>query len=164
MNFRSSFSVLLFFFLISNCKYTEAASWPYTEFYAAMQSSDTLKISSQLSAIENSSLPEKDAYAGALMMRMSGLVKSGIDKLKIFKQGRVRLEKCIKQDSLNTEYRFLRLIIQEHIPDFMNYHSKKTEDGRMIRDSFRKLQPHLQEAIRDYSVHSQILKPEDFRK
>lgn len=164
MNFRSSFSALLFFFLLSTCKYTAAASWPYTEFYAAMQSSDTLKISSQLSAIEKSSLKEKDAYAGALMMRMSGLVKSGMDKLKIFKQGRVKLEQSIKQDSLNVEYRFLRLIIQEHIPDFMNYHSKKTEDASMIRESFRKLQPHLQEAIRDYSVHSHILKPGDFQK
>ncbi len=164
MNFRSSFSILLFFFLLSTSKYTTAASMAYKEFYAAMQSNDTVKINSQLIAIEKSSMKEKEAYSGALMMRMSGLVKSGIEKLRIFKQGRIRLEKCIKQDSSNAEYRFLRLMIQEHIPDFMNYHSKKTEDAMIIRESFGKLQPHLQEAIRDYSLHSHILKPEDFRK
>jgi hypothetical protein len=141
-----------------------AASGPYQDFYAAMQSNDTMKISSQISAIEKSEMKEKDAYAGALMMRMSGLVKSGMDKLKIFKQGRVKLEQCIKQDSLNVEYRFLRLMIQEHIPDFMNYHSKKTEDARIIRESYGRLQTHLQEAIKDYSLHSKILKPEDFQK
>lgn len=164
MNSRSRFSVILFFFLFGSGMYAGAASWTYRDFYAAMQSNDTLKIISQLSEIEKSSLKEKDAYAGALMMRMSGLVKSGMDKLKIFKQGRVKLEKCIKQDSLNAEYRFLRLIIQEHIPDFMNYHSKRTEDARTIRESYRKLPSYLQDAIRDYSFHSHILKPEDFQK
>ena len=164
MSIRSHFTIVFLVLLLSNSKYSAAITGPFGDFYSALQSNDTLIISAQLAALEKSSLKEKNAYTGALMMKMSGLVKSGMEKLRIFKKGRVLLEHCIKQDSLNAEYRFLRLLIQEQVPDFMNYHSKKTEDAGLIKNSFGKLQLHLQEAIKDYSKHSRILKSENFQK
>ena len=76
----------------------------------------------------------------------------------------IKLENSIRQDSLNAEYRFLRLIIQEHVPDFMNYHSKRVEDAKMISESFGKLNATLQKAIAEYSKKSKFLKPEDLHK
>ena len=114
--------------------------------------------------LEKTSLKGKDAYTGALTMRKSGLTKSGLEKLSYFKKGRRMLEASIKQDSLNAEYRFLRLMIQEHVPDFLNYHSKKKEDAIMIRESYTKLPSELQAIIKNYSKNSHILKPEDFQK
>ena len=136
----------------------------FHEVYAALQYDDTSKINLQLAALEKSSLKEKDAYTGALTMRKSGEVKGGLDKLSMFKKGRKLLEGSIKADTLNAEYRFLRLLIQENVPDFLNYHAKKEEDAGLIRSSFKKLSPQLQEAIRNYSRKSKVLKPEDFPK
>lgn len=156
--------ILLFVFQltaqVSNA--TGAAASP--EVYNALQSNDTVQINRQLRTLENAAMPQKEAYAGALQMKLSGLVKSGMEKLKIFKSGRMKLENSIKRDSLNAEYRFLRLIIQENTPDFMNYHSKLKEDAKFVRESFAKLNHQLQQAIVDYSKRSKILKPEDFQK
>lgn len=164
MNTRSYFAPLLLVFQLAAGYNCIAATGQFQEFYVAFQSDDTTMISRQLNVLEGSSIPQKDAYSGALMMKMSGLVKSGMEKLKVFKKGRVMLENCIMKDSLNAEYRFLRLIIQENIPDFMNYHSKKKEDAGLIKESFSKMSPHLQKAISEYSKRSQVLKPEDFQK
>ena len=97
-------------------------------------------------------------------MQKSGMLKSGMEKLSVFKQGRKLLEACIKQDSTNAEYRFLRLMIQEQAPDFLNYHSKKDADVKVIKASYATLPLPLREAIKNYSKNSHILKPEDFQK
>ncbi len=155
-----------FFFILFQCSHAEysIAVAGGLEIYSALQSNDTSVIRTQLDALDKSSLKEKDAYTGALMMKMSGLLKSGMEKLSVFKKGRVKLEQSIKIDSLNVEYRFLRLLIQENVPDFLNYHSKKVEDAGMIKASFSKLNPDLQETIINYSKNSKLLKPEDLHK
>jgi len=132
--------------------------------YDAMQSDDTAKINGVLSGLENSTAKEKSAYKGTLLMKKSGLLKSGMEKLSMFKEGRKLLEASIKQDSLNAEYRFLRLMIQENVPDFLNYHSKKEADAKVIRESYAQLPAPLKEAIKKYSKNSYILKPEEFQK
>jgi len=165
MNSKNTAPVLfLFFFLstvIANAGGFQDAS---AGIYAAIQSDDSSKINVQLAMLEKSTIREKDAYTGALMMKKSGMEKGGLEKLSIFKKGRNLLENSIKQDSLNAEYRFLRLLIQEHAPDFLNYHSKKQDDAVVIRKYYPKLSPELREAIRNYSRNSKILKPEDFQK
>lgn len=129
-----------------------------------MQSGDSAKINATLAELEISTVKEKDAYKGTLLMQKSGMLKSGMEKLSVFKQGRKLLEGSIKLDSANVEYRFLRLMIQEKAPDFLNYHSKKEADAKMITESFAKLPVPLREAIKKYSKNSHVLKPEDFQK
>jgi hypothetical protein len=153
---------ILLLFVVS--KNSDAQQNEFQRVYTALQSDDSAKINFELSSLETTSLKGKDAYTGALTMRKSGLAKSGLEKLSLFKKGRRMLEASIKLDSMNAEYRFLRLIIQEHVPDFLNYHSKKEEDAKMIRESYRKLSPELQAIIKNYSKNSHILKPEDFQK
>lgn len=131
-------------------------------FYAALRSEDTVRINEQLLRLERSSIKEKNAFLGALLMRKARFGKRDLETLSMFARGRKLLERTIKEDSTNTEYRFLRLMIQEHAPDFLNYHSRRKEDAAFIRKSFNKLRPELQSIVRDYSRNSGFLKPEDF--
>ena len=155
------FCVLFAFFAVSGSAFS-AGLMP--GIYEVMQSGDSAKINATLAALEKSTAKERDAYKGTLLMQKSGMLKSGMDKLSVFKQGRKLLEGSIKLDSANVEYRFLRLMIQEKAPDFLNYHSKKELDAKMIRESFATLPLQLKEAIKNYSKNSRILKPEDFQK
>jgi len=134
------------------------------DIYEVIQSQDTVKINAALASIEKSTSKEKEAYTGTLLMKKSGMIRSGMDKLSMFKKGRKLLEASIKLDSANAEYRFLRLIIQENAPDFMNYHSKKEVDSKMIKEQYTTLPLPLREAIKKYSHNSHVLKPEDFQK
>ena len=161
---RLNFALFLFLFLLGKSTIAFPDTWPFSSVYKALRSNDTVEINAQLESLEKTTLSEKDAYTGALMMKLADLLKSGLEKLSTFKNGRVKLEQSIRKDSLNAEYRFLRLVIQENVPDFLNYHSKKAEDGKIIRESFGKLPKELQDVIRDYSKDSRILKPEDFKK
>ena len=163
MNIRILCLIIIF---IAASKSTYSTGWTaeVQNIYEVMQSEDTAKINAALAEIEISSVREKNAYKGTLLMKKSGLIKSGMEKLSVFKQGRKLLEASINQDSTNAEYRFLRLIIQEHAPDFLNYHSKKEVDAKMITESYARLPMQLREAIKKYSKNSHVLKPEDFQK
>jgi len=158
------FFLLVFFLVVENSAFSASLPGLTANIYDVMQSGDSAKINSALAELEKSTVKEKDAYKGTLLMQKSGMLKSGMDKLSVFKQGRKLLEGSIKLDSSNVEYRFLRLMIQEQAPDFLNYHSKKEEDAKMIRQSFATLPLPLKEAIKKYSKNSHVLKPEEFQK
>ena len=131
-------------------------------FYAAMASSNIEEIDAQLTLIRSSAFTEKEAYEGALMMKKSGLVAKAKDKLSLFKSGRSKLESSLAKDNGNAEFRFLRLIIQEHAPKIVNYRNELEKDSQLIRTNFKTLHPVVQQAIIDYSKKSGILKPAYF--
>jgi hypothetical protein len=130
-------------------------------YFAAIAGSDLVEINSILASLEASSIPGKSAYEGALLMRKSGLLSKAREKLAIFKSGRAKLEEAIKNDNTNIEYRFLRLIIQENAPKILNYKNNTRNDAELIRTSFKKLEPVVQQAIKNYSKTSTFLKPTD---
>lgn len=134
------------------------------EYYDALRGTDSVKINRELSLLEKSVVREKDAYKGALLMKKSELVKSVKDKLSKFKSGRKLLQAAILADSANAEYRFLRLTIQENCPDFLNYHSHKEEDAKLIGAAFKALPPDLRQIILEYAATSKTLKPESLPK
>ena len=72
------------------------------------------------------------------------------------------MEEAIKNDEENAEYRFLRLVIQENAPKIVKYRGNIENDTEIIRASFKKLAPVVQQAITDYSKKSTFLKPTDF--
>lgn len=127
-------------------------------FYAAMASSKLDVINEQLAVIKGSTIAEKEAYEGALLMKKSGLVEKAKEKLSLFKSGRAKLESSISRDKQNTEFRFLRLIIQEHAPKIVNYRSELETDSKQIRTNFKTLPDVVQQAIMDYSKKSTVLK------
>jgi hypothetical protein len=131
-------------------------------FYAAMASGNITKIDTELELLRNGSFSEKDAYEGALLMRKSGLLKKAEDKLKAFKAGRIKFETAMRDNGENAEYRFLRLTIQEHAPRVVKYYKDQENDKQFIRDNFKNLAPVVQQAIREYSKTSKVLRQEDF--
>lgn len=127
-------------------------------FYAAMASGKLHDINNELNRVGN----ELPAYRGALLIRKAGLVKIPAIKLKLFKDGVVKLEKAIKNDPDNIEYRFLRLTIQEHAPKIVKYRSSLQIDKDLIIKNFYKLSPVVQQAIKNYSAGSTVLSLSDF--
>ncbi|MHA4810372.1 hypothetical protein ACX0G9_19820 [Flavitalea flava] len=134
-----------------------------TAFYAAMASGEVATINGELAKVAKATVPEKEAYEGALQMKKAGLVSKPADKLKFFRSGRIKLESSLVKDSTNGEYHFLRLTIQEHAPKIVKYASDLEKDCQSIQHTFKNLSPVVQQAIMDYSKHSKLLRPEDFK-
>jgi hypothetical protein len=134
-----------------------------TSFYNVMASGNINKINDELKIVEAVSIPEKEAYEGALLMRKAGLLKKAADKLRSFKSGCIKLESSLLKDSTNGEYHFLRLTIQEHAPRTVKYYKDLGKDSLYVHNTFKNLSPEIQKAIIDYSKNSKILRPEDFR-
>ncbi|MEP7171732.1 MAG: hypothetical protein ABI855_20330 [Bacteroidota bacterium] len=133
-----------------------------TEFYAALETKDTLKINAFLKILMDDTASASIAYKGALLMTKSAFQKSGIGKLAMFKKGKLLLEEEIKKENTHAEFRFLRLIIQENCPSFLKYHDKINEDASAVKIFYKKFSPELKHAVTNYSKVSKILKPADF--
>jgi hypothetical protein len=128
-------------------------------FYNAMASDKLEAINTQLTILRGISINEKEAYEGALLMKKAGLVNKAKEKLSLFKTGRLKLETAIKKDTLNIEFYFLRLIIQEHAPKAVEYRSDLENDSELIRSNYKNLPDVVKQAIKDYSKKSKVLKP-----
>lgn len=128
-------------------------------FFTVMASGNLQEINAQLNIINATSFNEKEAYEGALQMKKAGLLTKAKEKLKLFRSGRIKLEAAIKKDIGNTEFYFLRLIIQEHAPKAVNYHNDLENDSLLIRSTYKMLSAVVQKSIHEYSKKSKILKP-----
>ena len=141
------------------CNYCEWHSLSYYDSRNANDLTDKLnEINTQLNILKESSLDEKEAYEGTLLMKKSGLVANAKEKLSLFKTGRMKLEASISKDTKNAEYRFLRIIIQEHAPKIVKYRNELEADSRLILDNYKNLPQFLQQVINDYSKKSKVLK------
>lgn len=152
------FYLLLIFLNIPASGHFQKNSFDRTAFYHAMASENLEDINAQLNIVKASSLSNKEAFEGALLMRKAGLVTKAKEKLGLFKEGRKKLEASIKKDNDNTEYCFLRLIIQEHAPRAVEYRNNIGHDSQLIRSNYKNLPPAVQQAIADYSKKSKALK------
>ncbi len=127
-------------------------------FYKVISKDNIGEIDGQLTKLEGIVMPEKNAYEGTLLMKKANLVKNSKEKLKLFKSGREKLESAILKNNGHTEFRFLRVIIQEHAPKIVKYHNKLDEDTALISSMYKNLSPDLQAIILDYSRSSKFLK------
>jgi hypothetical protein len=156
--------LLLFVFLISLVKSENSIqNFDKATFYAILKSGKIEDINNELSLLETSSVTEKDGYKGALLMRKGGLLSIPAEKLKSFKKGRILLETALANDNTNSEYHFLRLIIQEHAPKIVKYNTDIEVDKEYVKKSYKNLSPAVQHAIIDYSKSSKIIHPDDFQ-
>lgn len=103
------------------------------------------------------------AYKGALLMKKAEFMKGAGNKLKIFKKGASMLEDEIKQKPGNVEFRFIRLVIQEHAPKILKYNTQIKEDKRMVVDGYKSLDASLKKVINNYSNSSTVIKNEDLK-
>jgi len=132
-----------------------------TEVYAALSRQDTVAIDKVLESLGDDTSASTMAYTGVLLMRKSALKKFPIEKLNLFKEGRMRLQEAFNKDSSNSEFRFLRLIIQENCPRFLNYYENINKDAEAIKLNYKDFPQELKKAVTDYSKTSKALKPED---
>lgn len=152
------FNLLLLLSVFTVHGNSQKAGFDKSAFYNAMASDNLQEINTQLAIISISSINEKDAYEGALLMKKAGLVTKAKEKLSLFKAGKLKLEASIKKNSNNTEFVFLRLIIQEHAPKMVKYNADIERDSLQIRTNYKTLSPVVQQAITDYSKKSKVLK------
>lgn len=157
-NIISLFCLLLTFSVMPVNGYFQKTGFDRAAFYTAMAAETMDEINTQLNIIKASSINEKEAFEGALLMKKAGLVAKAKDKLGLFKEGRKKLEASIKKNNDNTEYCFLRLIIQEHAPKALDYRNDIDHDSNLVRSNYKSLSPAAQQAVIDYSKKSKALK------
>jgi len=128
-------------------------------FYAVIAGNSVEQIDNLLDEIEISGDAWKDAniYKGALYARKAGLVKTLAERLELFKKGRLLIEQEISRDPNNAEFRFIRLIIQEHAPKAVRYQNNITEDAELVISKFDLLSNELKTEVIKYSRTSQFL-------
>lgn len=158
MNIKIFLNLLLLFFTLGVKAHSPKAGFDKSAFYNAMAANDVNSINAQLTVVKTSSINEKEAYEGALLMKKAGLMTRPAEKLSLFKAGRLKLEAAIKKDKENAEFSFLRLIIQEHAPKIVEYRNNIDADISTIRSNFKTLSPVVQQAINDYTKKSKVLK------
>ncbi len=158
MKRRLIFLSLLLFIAFCATRATALKNFDRNTFYTIVKSGTLSAVDDEVAVIQSSGLKDKDAFEGTLLMKKAGLVSKSKDKLDLFKKGRIKLETVIKNNSANAEYRFMRLIIQEHAPKQAKYHDELKTDADFIEKNFRNLSPELQDIIIDYSKQSNTLK------
>ena len=159
MNFKPLISLLLLFSVVAVKANIQKAVFDKSAFYSAIASDNIETLNSQLAIVKASSINEKEAYEGVLMMKKAGLVNKAKEKISLFKAGRIKLEAAINKNKENTEFSFLRLIIQEHAPKIVDYNNNIKTDITAIRSNYKTLPLVVQQAISDYSKKSKNLKP-----
>lgn len=157
-------SIVLVFLLIAGFAQTaRAQQFEKSAFYKVMDTGNLAAIDAQIEIVRASSSTNKEGYEGALLMRKADKLSAPLQKLKYFKQGRIKLETVLINDPDNTEYHFLRLAIEEHAPKIVKYHSDIEKDKAMIKRNFKSLPEPVQRAILDYCKNSQVLHTDDFQ-
>jgi len=137
-----------------------SAAFDRPAFYKAMIGNDKELVNAQLKELNSAPSDIRDAFTGAMIMKKAGLGGSPVSKLHLFKEGHKMLESAIKEDPNNTEFRLLRLMIQENSPDFLGYKNDIEKDSEYIRKSYKSLPDEIQHTITEYNKKSKFLKLE----
>jgi hypothetical protein len=155
-------SILLVFLFLSFVRLFGQQDLDRNSFYTAMASNRIQRIDEEIQRIAKTQLPGKEAYQGALLMKKAGLSSGASKKLSLFKTGRRKLDAEIRKDSTNGEFRFLRIMIEEHAPGLVGYRGDLSSDHDVLIRRFRSLNPETQRSVISYSKNSRILKPAEF--
>jgi hypothetical protein len=128
-------------------------------YYKAMELDKMDLVDQQLNILKSISFPgrDRDAFVGAMIMKKAGLSSNAEKRLNLFKSGHRKLEAAIRRDSANAEFRFLRLMIQEHAPRVLGYKGSLKSDSEYIRNSYKHLPREVQQAVYNYSKKSKFL-------
>jgi hypothetical protein len=160
---KQALTIKLFFLFAFAVPLSAQEGFSKQAFYDAMRSDNLQQVEAQLKAAEAASAADKNAIIGTLTMKKAGLIRGAGKKLNTFKAGHEKLEASIKADQDNPEYRFMRLMIQEHAPGILGYKDEIQKDSDYIRKSFKTLSGTVQKAIMNYAKEkSKVLSEKDF--
>lgn len=159
----SLFFVLYFSLIIPQEKKLQTSQTFYKQdFYKGMLSGNLIQVNELFISTKTVSLPDRDAYEGALLMKKSDLIDNKKTKLSLFRTGKQKLDSTILENDENCEFRLLRLMIQENAPQILGYNKQINEDCILIKKKFSSSSVLLQNIILDYSKKSKKLKLADF--
>jgi len=80
----------------------------------------------------------ENAYLGVSYIMKSKYKFNPISKLYLFSKGKEILERSIKEEPSNLELKFLRLSIQQNIPEILAYNQNIEEDQKFINNNINK--------------------------
>jgi hypothetical protein len=133
-------------------------SFSKTAYFKVIQGKDVKAIQKLIITIDQSSASsDRTAYLGALTMKFANFKDTPKEKLEVFKKGKDLLEKAITANKKNTEYRFLRLMIQENAPKILKYSSNKSEDAAWIKEHYASCSSEIIQVIKNYAAQSVVL-------
>ena len=89
---------------------------------------------------KNISYPELDGYRAVLWFLKAKDFFNPFRKYDAFVEGKKQLESLIKKYTNNLELRFLRLTIQENLPDFLGYNEQIDIDKVFIKKNLKDIQ------------------------
>jgi len=166
MKILTKWNVILIFALLMGpgfIKTSEAQQkFEKSVFYNVMASGDLDAVNTEITIVQDAESNHKEGYEGALLMKKAGLLAKPKQRLKFFKEGRIKLETALLADNENTEFHFLRLAIEEHAPKIVKYHADIENDKLIIQKNFKGLSPVVQRAILDYCKNSKVLQATNF--
>ena len=123
--------------------------------YEALSGDSLETVENALSSLNTANTNSlNNAYSGALMMKKASFLKVPAKKVNIFKKGAKLLEAEIAAYPNNTEYRFLRLAVQENAPSILKYNKNIDEDKTVIINNFTQLNAELKRHIQDFASKS----------
>ena len=96
--------------------------------------------------------PELEGYKAVLWFLKARDYYNPYKKYESFTKGKKQLEFLIKKYPNNIELHFLRLTIQDHLPDFLGYNDNISEDTKFIKEKIKavKNDPDLVQRITAY--------------
>lgn len=129
--------------------------------YQLLKTGNADEIDAELAKLNDSQLSQKTGYEAALLMKKAGLLKKAKEKLKTFKDGRIKMETTIAANPDDTELHFLRLIIEENAPHVVKYKADLPADREIVIKHRHDMSQAAQEALADYAKTSKIIHPSD---
>ena len=107
---KAGLIVTLLFLFCGNTAYVRNLIQDFDKpaFYAILKSGKIAAVNEELTLLASLGIAEKEAYEGALLVKKANLVKLPVERLKLFKKGRLKLEAAILNDNENGEYHFLQ--------------------------------------------------------
>lgn len=100
---------------------------------------------------------DKRAFLATIIMKESQFMPTVKGKWDKFTLGKNALEKEIKANPNNAEYRFLRLLIQENAPKIVRYSSNVSQDAQFIAKNLSTINAVTKKTIQDYAKKSPAL-------
>ena len=127
-------------------------------FFKSISSEDqaSLKLEQEkLSKLADSD--DKRAFLATVIMKDSQFMPTVKGKWDKFSLGKNTLEKEIKANPSNAEYRFLRLLIQENAPKVVRYGGNVNLDAQFIAKNLSSINTVTKKIIQDYAKKSPAL-------
>jgi hypothetical protein len=127
------------------------------EFYDDLGSSSVDVISMNIQKLNSKKSNENNAWRAAFIMKDANFQKTIKEKSTRFTEGKTLLENCISKENKNTEFRLLRLIIQENAPSILKYKKNISDDSKFIKSNYKKCDQSVIDIVKKYDKISKSL-------